>query len=114
MTIRRHGSPSVLAGHKSTGRVGESVGDNSLVNVLRQSFVLEPVSEWLVQLFHLLHLFLLSVSLVTKLETLLRHVLELLPLKLRKILEGVFIDWFYQIEHFVSEGEGGMREGKER
>lgn len=104
MTIRRHDSPSVLTGHQGTGRIGESVRDHSLVNVLRKSFIFEPVGEWLVELLHLLHLLLLSVSLVTELESLLGHVLELLPLEFRKILQGVFVDWVYQVEDFVSVG----------
>ena len=79
-------SPSILTGHEGAGRLGESVGHQSLLDEALEGAVLEPGGEVLVALHKLLKLLLLLGTLVRELQALLGDVLELLALKLWQAL----------------------------
>ena len=69
-------SPAILSGNQGAGGVGESVGDQSLVDEVGQGLVLQPVSKRFETFFQFLPSLLLHLSLIPKLQTLLCYILQ--------------------------------------
>eukprot|EP00055_Hartaetosiga_balthica_P013000 m.64972 g.64972 ORF g.64972 m.64972 type:complete len:382 (+) comp8134_c2_seq1:125-1270(+) len=102
--------PAVLASNKGAWGFRETIGNNSLLDLIRKVGI-QPVSKRFEFLLQLLLELLGSLGIV-KGETLLCNVLELLVLKLWKILDGVLIHRLGEVQHLVATLEETLNEGR--
>ena len=103
------GRPAELTGDENAWRVGDTVGDDDLLDLVTES-ILNGLAEVLVLLRLLLALLLLVLSLL-KLESLLRDTDELLAVELLELGDSVLVDGVDEQENLEALLLENLKEG---